>query len=129
MKPRTLDSASAPDGESTTATTVEPSATRGRTPLVAIYFGDSLEFVAEKPYTASEMIEVDQRELLGQPFMERLSFDGGREIPFNVRSYFMARYQQSFADIPAFGIWADRKESDDELLERLGSQWGGGELE
>lgn len=36
-------------------------------------------------------------------------------------------YQASFANIPAFGIWADRAESDDELLERLGSQWGDSE--
>ncbi|MFC2001396.1 hypothetical protein ACFLUZ_02700 [Chloroflexota bacterium] len=30
-----------------------------------------------------------------------------------------------FADLPAFGIWKDRTESDDELLEELGSGWRG----
>lgn len=33
--------------------------------------------------------------------------------------------RSKFADLPAFGIWADRKESDDELLEELGSGWRG----
>ena len=30
-----------------------------------------------------------------------------------------------FADLPSAGIWADRTESDDELLEELGSGWRG----
>ena len=30
-----------------------------------------------------------------------------------------------FADLPSSGIWADRTESDDELLEELGSGWRG----
>lgn len=30
-----------------------------------------------------------------------------------------------FADLPSAGIWADRAESDDELLEELGSGWRG----
>ena len=30
-----------------------------------------------------------------------------------------------FADMPSSGIWADRAESDDELLEELGSGWRG----
>lgn len=34
-------------------------------------------------------------------------------------------FRSKFADLPAFGIWADRKESDDELLEELGSGWQG----
>ena len=38
-------------------------------------------------------------------------------------------FQASFANIPAFGIWSDRTESDEELLESLGSQWGGDESE
>ncbi len=33
--------------------------------------------------------------------------------------------RRRFADLPAFGIWADRTESDDELLEELGSGWRG----
>ena len=32
-------------------------------------------------------------------------------------------FRSKFADLPAFGIWADRTESDDELLEELGSGW------
>ncbi len=34
-------------------------------------------------------------------------------------------FRSKFADLPAFGMWADRKESDDELLEQLGSGWQG----
>ena len=34
-------------------------------------------------------------------------------------------FRSKFADLPAFGIWADRKESEDELLEELGSGWRG----
>ena len=30
-----------------------------------------------------------------------------------------------FADLPSSGIWADRTESDEELLEELGSGWRG----
>jgi hypothetical protein len=30
-----------------------------------------------------------------------------------------------FANLPSAGIWADRTESDDELLEELGSGWRG----
>ena len=67
-------------------------------------------------------------ELLGPQFSEGMWFDGGREVPFNARSYFLA-YRQSFATMPAFGMWADRRESDEELLLRLGSQWGGEELQ
>ena len=33
--------------------------------------------------------------------------------------------RSKFADLPAFGLWKDRKESDDELLEELGSGWRG----
>lgn len=33
--------------------------------------------------------------------------------------------KSKFADLPAFGLWKDRKESDDELLEELGSGWRG----
>ncbi|MCK4830613.1 hypothetical protein KA005_83645 [bacterium] len=34
-------------------------------------------------------------------------------------------FRTKFADLPTFGIWADRKESDDELLKELGSGWRG----
>jgi len=34
-------------------------------------------------------------------------------------------FESSFVDLPAFGIWKDRKGSDDELLEELGSGWRG----
>ena len=34
-------------------------------------------------------------------------------------------FRSKFADLPTFGMWADRKESDDELLEELGSGWRG----
>ncbi len=34
-------------------------------------------------------------------------------------------FKSKFADLPAFGLWADRTESDDELLEELGSGWRG----
>lgn len=33
--------------------------------------------------------------------------------------------KSKFADLPSAGMWADRKESDDELLEELGSGWRG----
>ena len=33
--------------------------------------------------------------------------------------------KSKFADLPSAGIWADRTESDDELLEELGSGWRG----
>ena len=33
--------------------------------------------------------------------------------------------KSKFADLPSAGIWADRTESDDELLEQLGSGWRG----
>jgi hypothetical protein len=29
-----------------------------------------------------------------------------------------------FTKIPAFGIWTDRPESDEELLKELGAGWG-----
>ena len=34
-------------------------------------------------------------------------------------------FKSKFADLPSSGIWADRKESDDELLEELGNGWRG----
>jgi hypothetical protein len=34
-------------------------------------------------------------------------------------------FKSKFADLPSSGIWADRTESDDELLEELGSGWRG----
>lgn len=33
--------------------------------------------------------------------------------------------KSKFADLPAFGLWKDRKESDDEILEELGIGWRG----
>jgi len=33
--------------------------------------------------------------------------------------------KSKFADLPTFGLWADRTESDDELLGELGSGWRG----
>ena len=34
-------------------------------------------------------------------------------------------FKSRFADLPSAGIWADRTESDGELLEELGSGWRG----
>jgi hypothetical protein len=34
-------------------------------------------------------------------------------------------FKSRFADLPSSGIWAKRTESDDELLEELGSGWQG----
>jgi len=34
-------------------------------------------------------------------------------------------FRSRFADLPSAGIWADRAESDEELLEELGSGWRG----
>ena len=34
-------------------------------------------------------------------------------------------FESRFADLPSAGIWTDRTESDDELLEELGSGWRG----
>ena len=34
-------------------------------------------------------------------------------------------FETRFADLPSAGIWADRTESDDELLEELSSGWRG----
>jgi len=89
---------------------------------------DSNSKVDEETIVVTEESSVTRRELLGPQFSEGMWFDGGREVPFNVRNYFL-RYRQSFANIPAFGIWADRKETDEDLLQRLGSQWGGDESE
>ena len=33
--------------------------------------------------------------------------------------------KSKFADLPSSGIWEDRTESDDELLEQLGGDWRG----
>ena len=37
----------------------------------------------------------------------------------------IASLKTKFADLPTFGLWADRTESDDELLKELGSGWRG----
>lgn len=37
----------------------------------------------------------------------------------------VAFFRSKFADLPSSGIWEDRTESDDELLEELGSGWRG----
>jgi len=89
---------------------------------------DSNSKVDEETIVVTEESSVTRRELLGPQFSEGMWFDGGREVPFNARGYFLA-YRQSFATMPAFGMWADRRESDEELLLRLGSQWGGEELQ
>ena len=34
-------------------------------------------------------------------------------------------FKTKFVDLPAFGLWKDRKESVEELLEELGSGWRG----
>ena len=34
-------------------------------------------------------------------------------------------FETRFADLPSSGIWADRTESDNELLEELGNGWRG----
>jgi len=37
----------------------------------------------------------------------------------------VASLKSSFADLPSAGIWENRTESDEELLEELGSGWRG----
>ena len=37
----------------------------------------------------------------------------------------VSSFKSRFADLPSAGIWADRTESDNELLEELGSGWRG----
>ena len=34
-------------------------------------------------------------------------------------------FRSKFADLPSSGIWEDRTESDDELLEQVGGDWRG----
>jgi len=44
----------------------------------------------------------------------------GEEAETRIRSF-----KSKFGDLPTFGMWADRTESDDELLEELGRGWQG----
>ena len=58
-----------------------------------------------------------------------IAIEAGSQIP----DYIMAgeaiirlvSFKSKFADLPTFGLWADRTQSDDELLEELGSGWRG----
>jgi len=34
-------------------------------------------------------------------------------------------FRSKFSDLPTFGMWTDRRETDDQLLEELGSGWRG----
>ncbi len=34
-------------------------------------------------------------------------------------------FNSKFADLPSCGMWEDRKESDDALLQQLGGDWSG----
>lgn len=109
-------------------------------PLTRIQFESTFQLRLEKIDTRSDLTELDSRPFPDVAFIqegavaegpEGVSFNGVQELCCNARNFFLPRprYGPSFASIPAFGMWADRAESDDELLERLGSQWGGGELE
>lgn len=46
--------------------------------------------------------------------------DSVRELEIRTSPSFI---QTDFSAIPAFGMWADRPETDEELLEALGGQW------
>lgn len=56
-----------------------------------------------------------------------IAFDGRREFADSVRDLDIRAspsfVQTGLSAIPAFGMWADRPETDDELLEALGGQW------
>jgi len=129
MTSRTLARKRTPGAEFATVVSVE-------LPLDDAYWEDTFQRLlgTERFTTVSELTEIDRPRpdvafIEGLPLAEGpegVSFNGVSEMSFNVRNYFL-RYRQSFANIPAFGIWADREESDDELLDRLGSQWDGGE--
>lgn len=110
-------------------------------PLDRTYFEDAFQRLLGKEEfrTVSKRTEIDRpfpdiafiQEAAVAEGPEGVSFNGVQELCCNARNYFLPRprYGPSFGSIPAFGMWADRTESDDELLERLGSQWGGGELQ
>lgn len=130
----TLESKSTPDAKFVTVVSEE-------LPLERAYREDAFQrLVGTEEFRAVlELTDIDTprpgvafiQDVVPPESPEGVRFNGTVELSFNVRNYFLPRprYSQSFANIPAFRIWADRQESDDELLERLGSQWGGDEIE
>ena len=131
MTSKTLERRSTADAEFVTVISQE-------LPLSRVQFESTLKLVLEEFVAGSKLTEVDYRPFLDVAFIQDaavaegpvgVSFNGVQELCCNARNYFIPPYRPSFANIPAFGMWADREESDEELLRQLGGQWGGGELE
>lgn len=129
MTSKTLVSKSTPEADFVTVVSEELR-------LESVYFENVLELVSDKFEAAPELTEVDRplpdvAFLGGVPLAdgpEGVTFNGTQELSYNVRNYFLpgTRYRRTFDQMAAFGMWADRKESDEELLRQLGSQWDGG---
>lgn len=78
-----------------------------------------------KPRTDSECVTEEFRER--ERRWPAITFDQAREFAHSVRTLVISALpcfvQTDFSAIPAFGMWEDRPESDEELLEALGGQW------
>lgn len=131
MTSKTLVRKSTPDAKFATVVSEE-------LPLDQTYFEDAFQRLLGKEEfrTASERTEIDRprpdvafiQGLAVPEGPEGVTFNGTQELSSNARNYFLPRprYGPSFGSIPAFGMWADRTESDEDLLRELGSQWDSG---
>lgn len=78
---------------------------------------------------SSTLLEIERRQFLDSALLAngrvvRIQFDDAWEYPFSVRRRFLREIRPDFGQIGAFGIWRDREESDEDLLAKLGAQWG-----
>jgi hypothetical protein len=78
---------------------------------------------------SSTLFEIERRQFLDSALLvhgrvDRIQFDDAWEYPFSVRRRFLREIRPDFGKIEAFGIWRDREESDEDLLTKLGAQWG-----
>jgi len=86
-----------------------------------------------RPDLTTEIFESESTELVTEEFRRRagrqpaVTFDEKQEFADSVGSLRISGLesfvQMEFSRIPAFGIWQDRPETDEELLEALGGQW------
>jgi len=75
------------------------------------------------------LLKIERRQFLDGSLLvrgrvDRIQFDDAWEYPFSVRRRFLREMRPDFGNIDAFGIWRDREESDEDLLTKLGAQWG-----
>jgi hypothetical protein len=80
---------------------------------------------------SSTLFEVERGQILDNALLRGrklncVQFDEVWEYSFSVRRLFLQEIRPDFTSVDAFGIWRNREESDADLMNKLGAQWGAG---